>query len=64
VLVNGEPGLLITSVGVLDDVVAVDLNAHNRIEAIRVIRKPGQAPAHHNAVIPHCYRHVHLATDR
>jgi RNA polymerase sigma-70 factor (ECF subfamily) len=40
VLVNGEPGLLVTSAGVPDDVVAVDLNDHNRIEAIRLIRNP------------------------
>ena len=39
-LVNGEPGLLVTSAGVPDDVVAVDLNADNRIQAIRLIRNP------------------------
>jgi RNA polymerase sigma-70 factor (ECF subfamily) len=40
VLVNGEPGLLVTSAGVLDNVVAVDLNSGGRIEAIRLIRNP------------------------
>ena len=40
VLVNGEPGLLVTLAGVLDNVVAVDLNADGRIGAIRLIRNP------------------------
>ena len=40
VLVNGEPGLLITSGGTPDNVVAVDLGHDNRIEAIRLIRNP------------------------
>ncbi len=40
VLVNGEPGLLATSAGVPDNVVALDLNSDNRIEAIRLIRNP------------------------
>jgi RNA polymerase sigma-70 factor, ECF subfamily len=40
VLVNGEPGLLVTSAGVLDHVVSVDLNADGRIETIRLIRNP------------------------
>jgi len=40
VLVNGEPGLLVTSADVLDNVVAVDLSADGRIEAIRLIRNP------------------------
>jgi RNA polymerase sigma-70 factor (ECF subfamily) len=40
VQVNGEPGLLVTSAGVPDNVVAVDLNADGRIEAIRLIRNP------------------------
>jgi len=40
VLVNGEPGLLVTSAGVADNVVAVDLSADGRIEAIRLIRNP------------------------
>ena len=40
VLVNGEPGLLVTSAGVADNVVALDLDQDNRIEAIRLIRNP------------------------
>ena len=40
VLVNGEPGLLITSAGVPDSVVALDLGHDGRIEAIRLIRNP------------------------
>jgi RNA polymerase sigma-70 factor (ECF subfamily) len=40
VLVNGEPGLLVTSAGVPDNVLAVDLDHDNRIEAIRLIRNP------------------------
>ena len=40
VLVNGEPGLLVTSAGVPDNVVALDLDQDNRIEAIRLIRNP------------------------
>jgi RNA polymerase sigma-70 factor (ECF subfamily) len=40
VLVNGEPGLLVTSAGVPDNVVTVDLDQDNRIEAIRLIRNP------------------------
>jgi RNA polymerase sigma-70 factor (ECF subfamily) len=40
VLVNGQPGLLVSAAGVVDNVVAVDLNADGRIEAIRLIRNP------------------------
>jgi RNA polymerase sigma-70 factor, ECF subfamily len=40
VLVNGEPGLLVTSAGVPDNVVVLDLDQDNRIEAIRLIRNP------------------------
>ena len=40
VLVNGQPGLLVTSAGVPDDVVTVDLNADGLIDAIRLIRNP------------------------
>lgn len=40
VLVNGEPGLLVTSGGAVDDVVVVDLNTDGRIAAIRLIRNP------------------------
>lgn len=40
VLVNGEPGLLVTSGGAADNVVVVDLNADSRIAAIRLIRNP------------------------
>jgi RNA polymerase sigma-70 factor (ECF subfamily) len=40
VLVNGEPGLLITSAGVPDNVVVVDLDQDTRIEAIRLVRNP------------------------
>jgi len=40
VLVNGQPGLLVSSAGVLDNVVAVDVNAQAKIEAIRLIRNP------------------------
>jgi RNA polymerase sigma-70 factor, ECF subfamily len=42
VLVNGEPGILITSSGMPDSVIAADLNADGRIEAIRLIRNPGK----------------------
>jgi len=40
VLVNGEPGLVVTAAGSLDTVVAVDLNAGGQIGAIRLIRNP------------------------
>ncbi len=40
VLVNGQPGLLISASGALDHVVAVDLDPDGRIEAIRLIRNP------------------------
>jgi RNA polymerase sigma factor (sigma-70 family) len=40
VLVNGQPGLLLTSGGVLDNVVAADLDRDDRISAIRLIRNP------------------------
>lgn len=40
VLVNGEPGLVVTAAGSLDTVVAVDLNARGQIAAIRLIRNP------------------------
>lgn len=40
VLVNGKPGLLITSAGAVDNVVAADLSADDRIQAIRLIRNP------------------------
>jgi RNA polymerase sigma-70 factor, ECF subfamily len=40
VLVNGQPGLLVTAAGALDNVVAVDVNAEGKIEAIRLIRNP------------------------
>jgi RNA polymerase sigma-70 factor (ECF subfamily) len=40
VLVNGQPGLLVSSAGVVDNVVAVDVNAEGKIEAIRLIRNP------------------------
>jgi RNA polymerase sigma-70 factor (ECF subfamily) len=40
VLVNGQPGLLVTSAGVPDDVVTVDLNADGLIDGIRLIRNP------------------------
>jgi RNA polymerase sigma-70 factor (ECF subfamily) len=40
VLVNGDPGLLITSAGIPDNIVAVDLSHDGRIEAIRLIRNP------------------------
>ncbi|HEV2370574.1 MAG TPA: RNA polymerase sigma-70 factor [Streptosporangiaceae bacterium] len=40
VLVNGEPGLLITSGGAPDSVAVVDLGDDGRIEAIRLIRNP------------------------
>jgi RNA polymerase sigma-70 factor, ECF subfamily len=40
VLVNGEPGLLVTSAGVPDNVVSVELSADNRIDVIRLIRNP------------------------
>lgn len=40
VLVNGQPGLLITSAGVPDNVIAADLDADGRICAIRLIRNP------------------------
>jgi RNA polymerase sigma-70 factor (ECF subfamily) len=40
VLVNGDPGLLVTSAGIPDNIVAVDLSHDGRIEAIRLIRNP------------------------
>lgn len=40
VLVNGQPGLLLTSGGTLDNVVAADLDREDRICAIRLIRNP------------------------
>lgn len=40
VLVNGDPGLLVTSAGIPDSVIAADLNDSNQIEAIRLIRNP------------------------
>ncbi len=40
VTVNGEPGLLITSAGRPDSVVAMDLGADDKIAAIRLIRNP------------------------
>jgi RNA polymerase sigma-70 factor, ECF subfamily len=40
VLVNGDPGLLITSADVPDDVVMVDVDPDGRIDAIRLIRNP------------------------
>jgi len=41
-LVNGEPGVLITSAGMPDSVVVADLDTDGRIEAIRLIRNPGK----------------------
>jgi hypothetical protein len=40
VLVNGEPGLLVTSAGARDYVAALDLDHDNRRTAIRLIRNP------------------------
>lgn len=40
VLVNGQPGLLITSAGVPDNVVVVDPGPDDRIVAIRLVRNP------------------------
>lgn len=40
VLVNGQPGVLITSVGQPDTVAAIDLDADGKITAIRLIRNP------------------------
>jgi len=40
VVVNGQPGLLVSVLGALDNVVVFDLNAEGRIEAIRLIRNP------------------------
>lgn len=40
VLVNGQPGLLVTSGGVPDNVVVIDLRPDDRIDAIRLIRNP------------------------
>ena len=40
VLVNGQPGLLITAAGQPDSVAAIDLGADGRITAIRLIRNP------------------------
>jgi RNA polymerase sigma-70 factor (ECF subfamily) len=42
VLVNGEPGVLLTLAGLPDSVAAADLDADGRIEAIRLIRNPGK----------------------
>ncbi len=52
VLVNGQPGLLVTSAGVPDNVVVADVTADGRIDALRLIRNPdklrhvGSATAH------------------
>jgi RNA polymerase sigma-70 factor (ECF subfamily) len=40
VLVNGQPGVLINSVGKPDSVAAIDVDADGRITAIRLIRNP------------------------
>ena len=40
VLVNGQPGLLVTSAGVPDNVVVIDPGRDGRIDAIRLIRNP------------------------
>jgi len=40
VLVNGQPGLLVTSAGVPDNVVVIDPGPDGRIVAIRLIRNP------------------------
>ena len=40
VLVNGQPGLLVTSAGVPDNVVVIDPGPDGRIDAIRLIRNP------------------------
>jgi RNA polymerase sigma-70 factor (ECF subfamily) len=40
VLVNGEPGLLVTVAGVPDNVIALDPGQEGRIETIRLIRNP------------------------
>jgi RNA polymerase sigma-70 factor, ECF subfamily len=40
VLVNGQPGLLITSAGVPDNVVVIDPGPDDRIDAIRLVRNP------------------------
>lgn len=40
VLVNGQPGLLVSSAGVPDNVVVVDPGRDGRIDAIRLIRNP------------------------
>jgi len=40
VLVNGQPGVLINSIGKPDSVAAIDVDADGRITAIRLIRNP------------------------
>jgi len=40
VLVNGQPGLLVTSAGIPDNVLVADLREDGKIEAIRLIRNP------------------------
>jgi RNA polymerase sigma-70 factor (ECF subfamily) len=40
ILVNGNPGVLVTAAGVPDDVAVVDLDEHGLITAIRLIRNP------------------------
>jgi len=42
VLVNGQPGLLVTSAGVPDNVLVIDPAPDGRIDAIRLIRNPGK----------------------
>jgi len=49
VLVNGQPGVLVTSAGTPDSVCMVDVDASGRITAIRLIRNPDKL------------RHVRLA---
>jgi hypothetical protein len=40
VLVNGEPGLLVTAAGIPASVIVLDLAEDSRIDAIRPIRNP------------------------
>lgn len=40
VLVNGQPGLLVTSAGIPNNVIVIDLGHDDRIETIRLIRNP------------------------
>ncbi len=53
VLVNGDPGLLVTSAGVPDNVIVFDLSADGRIDQIRLIRNPDKLRHLSHGPLPH-----------